>query len=130
MKKVIETAFLVIAVICFAACSASEKDNLEYTYSVPSEAWEESLGAHRAVISVSESGQSAELVYNWRRHALDVAEHRFIIVNAQTGDTIPNILRKQVDNEVCNIVFGPVEKGEYYFYYLPYEVQLQSGGCG
>ncbi len=129
MKEIIKITIAFLALFSIAACSAPNQDNLEYTYSVPSDAWEETMGAHRAVISVTTSGKSAEIVYNWRRHAQGVAEHRFVIVNAQTGDTVPNILRKKVDNEVCDIVFGPVEKGEYFFYYLPYVVQQQSGGC-
>lgn len=101
----------------------------DYPYGTPSEPWEESFGNHRAVINVPRSAESAELVFNWRRHGNGVADHRFIIVEASTGKQVPNILRKRVDNEECDIVFGPVKEGTYHFYYLPYNVQFGCGLC-
>ena len=51
-------------------------------------------------------------------------EKRLMVIEASSGDTIPNLFRIRVDNEVCDIVVGPVRKaGTYYCYYLPYEVQ-------
>ena len=53
---------------------------------------------------------------------------RFLIVDAETGDTIPNIQRLEVNNEQCELLFGPVKKkGTYFFYYLPYLVQEGHG---
>lgn len=100
-----------------------------YTYDCPDEPWEESLGNHRAVIRVPRAARSAHLVYHWRRHGESVADHRFLLIDAASGDTVRNVLRRQVDNEVCDIVFGPVEKGTYYFYYLPYTVHYGFGYC-
>jgi hypothetical protein len=51
----------------------------------------------------------------------------FLIVNAETGDTVPHVHRLNVNNDQCSILFGPVSQGKYYFYYLPYTVQ---GGAG
>ena len=65
---------------------------------------------------------------SWRRHDPDPEKRRFIIIDASTGDTVPNILRYKVNNEECRIAFGPVKKpGTYFFYYLPYEVQKDWG---
>ncbi|MDD4698100.1 MAG: DUF6067 family protein [Fermentimonas sp.] len=99
-----------------------------YKYSVAEYPWNESLGNHRAVINVEKSSEVVSLKFEWRRHDADVAERSLIIINAETGDTVKNIQRIKVDNEVCDIKFGPVtKKGNYYFYYLPYQVQTGDG---
>lgn len=55
-------------------------------------------------------------------------DKRFLIVNSVTGDTVSNVRKIKVDNESCQIQFGPVSQpGTYYFYYLPYQVQTGSG---
>ncbi len=88
------------------------------------------LGKHRALISVSQSGPVARLDLEWRRHDKDVARNRFIIVSKQTGDTIRNIYRLEINNEHCDILFGPVTAGEYYFYYLPFYLWIPDGDRG
>lgn len=115
-----------VLTLCFSIFTLSAK---EYVYSVPDEPWDEANGNHRAVLAVESDAQAASLEFNWRRHDLNVADRRFVIVNAATGTEVTNILRKKVDSEVCDIVFGPVEKGTYYFYYLPYKVQTWGGAC-
>jgi hypothetical protein len=105
--------------------------NQEPLYSVPESPWPESFGNHRAVIEISGKTDVAILDILWRRHDPDPQRRRFIIVDASTGDTVPNILRFEVNNERCKIAFGPVIKpGIYYFYYLPYEVQENWGFYG
>lgn len=127
-KKVL--SFALVALSLAPACTPPRGTEPEYTYSVPSDTWEESLGAHRALVEVPQSGEKAELAFHWRRHDRGVENHRFVLVDARSGDTIRNILRRQVNPEMCHIEFGPAKAGEYYFYYLPYKVQLESGGCG
>lgn len=52
------------------------------------------------------------------------------MISAASGDTIRNIRRMEVDNERCSLLFGPVlEKGTYYFYYLPHRVEEGQGFC-
>lgn len=95
-----------------------------YTYEVSSKMWEESLGNHRTVLSISQSSDVVKLSFDWRRPDTDVDKHRFLIVHAESGDTVKNISRLHVDTEKCELLFGPVsKKGIYYFYYLPYKVQ-------
>ena len=89
-----------------------------------------SLGNHRAVIHVKASGGAACLDFDWRRHDKTIEKARFFIINTQTQDTIKNIYRAEVNNEHCKIVFGPVVEGDYYFYYLPFEIQGGWGGYG
>lgn len=100
----------------------------DYTYSSPETPWEESFGNHRAVIQVGKAADAVKLDLLWRRHDLNPESRRFMIVNAVSGDTVKNIYRLNVDKEQCQLVFGPVnEPGDYYFYYLPYEVQKGYG---
>lgn len=99
-----------------------------YPYGVPSEPWEESFGNHRAVLQIEKPAQIANLDFQWRRPDKDAGHRRFLIIHAATGDTIRNIRRIEVNDEHCRLQFGPVEqKGTYYFYYLPYQVQKGYG---
>ena len=101
----------------------------QYTYEVPETPWEESFGNHRTLIKVNKSAEVVSLDFLWRRADNGIHESRFLIVHAETGDTISNILRQDITNERCQLLFGPAEKGNYYFYYLPYKVQYENGFC-
>lgn len=99
-----------------------------YPYAVAGSPWNEALGNHRAILTVDNPVEAVQLSFDWRRPDNEVENRRFLIVHAETGDTIPNIRRVEVDNEQCSLVFGPVKKkGTYYFYYLPYRVQEGYG---
>ncbi len=105
--------------ICFE-CSAQHFIN----YKVAEKPWEESLGNHRAVLQIDQPSEAVRLQMTWRRHDRNPGWKKFVIINASSGDTIQNIHRIQVNNEVCEIAFGPVlQKGIYHFYYLPFEPQ-------
>ena len=102
-----------------------------YSYGVAPTVWSEAFGNHRAILQVDKPAKEVLLDYDWRRPDKDVDQRRFLIVNAETGDTIPNIHRIEVNNERCCLLFGPVSaKGKYYFYYLPYRVQRDCGFYG
>ncbi len=130
MKKnnlLIKNLFLVLISLLLVQC-ASDKNGGGYTYSSPEVPWEESFGNHRAVIQVAKPSNAVKLDLLWRRHDLNPESRRFMIVNALTGDTVKNIYRLSVEKERCHLVFGPIdEPGDYYFYYLPYEVQKDYG---
>lgn len=99
-----------------------------HTYSIASDLWEEGLGNHRAVIRIDRKADVVSLKLDWRRPDKEVDWHQFIIISS-IGDTIKNIFRETVNNESCQLLFGPVtQTGTYYFYYLPYEVQPGHGG--
>jgi hypothetical protein len=73
-------------------------------------------------------GEAVQLNLLWRRRDRDPAYRRFIIIHSATNDTIPNIKRISVNNEKCELIFGPAnEKGKYYFYYLPYKPDTTYG---
>ena len=98
------------------------------TYKITENPWPAGLGNHRAVIQIENPVDVVFLDLLWRRHDLKPEWKKFIIVSAISGDTISNIHRIQVDNEQCEIAFGPVSQpGEYYFYYLPFEPQPGHG---
>lgn len=101
-----------------------------YEYGVASQLWPEGDGNHRAVLSLDKA-EAVKLVFEWRRQDKNIDQRRFVIVNAETGKTVPYIKRLLVNNEVCELVIGPVEEsGTYYFYYLPYEVYTGYGRFG
>jgi len=57
-----------------------------------------SLGNHRAIIRVPAKGEVAHFDIEWRRHDKNNDKPRFIIINAQTQDTVANIYRAEVNN--------------------------------
>lgn len=115
-----------LAAVC-AGCT-THRQAATYNYAVADKPWQEALGNHRAVLSVDAPSDVVKLSFEWRRPDKGVEHHRFLIVDAETGDTIPNIRRLRVDNERCELQFGPVaRKGTFFFYYLPYRVQEGYG---
>ena len=109
--------------------SCSPPSTLQYT--VTKNPWEESLGNHRAVLKVESIADAIKMDITWRRHDPNPEQRKFIIIEATSGDTIPNIHRLEVNNEKCALVFGPVKHpGTYFFYYLPYIIQKQCSWLG
>ncbi len=102
----------------FAQAGSSQNS---VSYSVPADQWEEKFGNHRAIIKVDSPADAVGIDFLWRRHDAGQEKRRMFIVNAETGTEISNVYRVKIDNERCELVFGPVDKaGKYYFYYLPY----------
>jgi hypothetical protein len=120
-----KTSFGILVTLIMCVCCNHPAKIL---YTVPDSPWPESFGNHRAVLMVSKPADAVALEILWRRHDRNPAEKRFLIIEAQTGDTIDNVYRYHADNERCRLAFGPVKKsGIYFFYYLPYEVQKTYG---
>ncbi|MGV8136075.1 MAG: glycoside hydrolase domain-containing protein [Mangrovibacterium sp.] len=78
-------------------------------YSVADTPWEETFGNHRAVLQVDQPANAALLDILWRRHDRNPGEKRFIIIH-ESGDTVQNIHRIEVDQERCKLAFGPLKK--------------------
>lgn len=126
-NELIRTVLLGGIFLCLPSVYGISADTT-YDYRIAESKWTESLGAHRAVISIAKPTEVAELDFVWRRNDRNVENHQFIIVNATNGDTIKNILRQNIDNHRCHLLFGPVtSSGEYYFYYLPHKVNTGWG---
>lgn len=122
MRAIYFLLFMFLTFVCLG------NSPIKPVYSVPKSMWPESFGNHRAVLEISGATDIVGMDLVWRRHGPGTAKKRFLIVSAETGDTIPNIYRLEVNNERCRILFGPVIKpGTYYFYYMPYEVQKNYG---
>ncbi len=125
----IQKVFLVVAFLITSTLSWGQTSAIKY--SVPERPWPESFGNHRAVVEISRPTEVALLDLAWRRHDRKPEDKRFIIVEAASGDTVPNIFRFEVNNERCKIAFGPVKKaGTYYFYYAPFGIQENYGFYG
>ena len=119
---------LLLCPLLLSWVAANAQSQTNYLYDVPQSPWDESFGNHRAVLHINQPAEVATLDFLWRRADKSVDQRKFLIVQASTGDTISNIFRVEVGSERCRLKFGPVkEKGLYYFYYLPYKVQLGGG---
>ena len=93
MKK----QFLSLTLFLFTMAAGSNAQSRQgYTYSVPSAPWEESFGNHRAVLQVDQPDEVTALEFEWRRPDKDVDRKRYLIIHAETGDTVPNIKRLEV----------------------------------
>jgi len=97
-------------------------------HTVADKPWAPAFGNHRAVVEISKPADAITLQITWRLHDQQPDKKRFLIINAASGDTIQNVYRVSVNNQQCNIVFGPVTKtGRYYFYYMPFKPDPQPG---
>lgn len=119
--------YLFFSAILIGLCYFSYAES-RIPYTVPNTPWPEKFGNHRAVLKIEDASEKVYLNFVWRRHDLQPERRRLLIVNSITGDTIQNIKRLEVNNEYCELIFGPVHQpGVYYFYYLPYPVQEGHG---
>ncbi|MBB6404284.1 glycoside hydrolase domain-containing protein [Arthrobacter sp. AZCC_0090] len=107
-------------------------------------AWDKLLyGNHRFVVRVAIVDGEAELVGGgggrahgapptagvaasrvilpWRRHDDEPASVEIVVVSAESGRRVRNVVVERAERESGQIVFEPVDgPGDYYFYYLPY----------
>lgn len=86
----------------------------------------DTLGNHRAVVSISASTPIAEAYIPWRRRDTHPEQKGLIVINASTGKTVDNILPVEINREYGRIRFDASQgAGTYYIYFLPYHT---SGG--
>ncbi len=80
-------------------------------------------GAKKAVAApVITKRAAVRVIIPWRRRDLDPDQKNIIVVDAASGDWIPNVLPLAVDREHGDIVFEPrTVPGEYFVYYMPYK---------
>ncbi len=126
MKKNINVrnrqSFIILCLLIFMLLTLSIRATPTIEkYGLPDKPWEEKFGNHRTVLNIENPNEVIRLKYLWRRHDKNPEARHLMILNKDSGEKIKNILRININNEVCDILFGPVkEKGTYYFYYLPY----------
>jgi len=82
-----------------------------------------SLGNHRVVIDVSKGTGAMAVHIPWRRRDLDPQKKKVILIDAKTSRRIDNVHPVEVNREFGDFIFEPVTvPGEYYMYYMPYEM--------
>ena len=82
-----------------------------------------SLGNHRVVIDVSKGTGAMAVHIPWRRRDLEPQKKKVILIDAKTGRRIDNVHPVEVNREFGDFIFEPVTvPGEYYMYYMPYEM--------
>lgn len=112
--------------LTFFYCNNSHAQTLKYE--VAQKPWPTGFGNHRAILNISKPANVIRLKITWRLHDQEPDKKRFLIINGNSGDTIHNVYRIKVDNEECDIAFGPVtQPGKYYFYYMPFKPDPDPG---
>ena len=85
-------------------------------------------GNHRAVIQVSNSNTAVKAVLPWRRPDLRPDTKKIVVVDAQTGKEVQNVLVADLSSESGTVIFEPISGvGLYYIYYLPYKYRKGYG---
>lgn len=93
--------------------------------------WSESLGLHRAVVRVTRQADAVGVHIPWRRRDLEPERKRILVVDASTDRQLENVLPVDIQREYGDLVFQPATApGDYYIYYMPFEVQEGYGGYG
>ncbi len=93
----------------------------EIPYTICENCWNpDSLGNHRAVVTVPTAGKSAAVRIDWRRRDQN-PERKMILVTDEKGTLISNVGRRAINRESGEVFFEPVAgAGTYYVYYLKY----------
>ncbi len=82
------------------------------------------LGNHRAVLRVEAVADAVQVHVPWRRRDSDPEANGVILIDASTGQPVPNLLRIAVNREFGEFVFQPpTVPSDYYLYYLPYTLE-------
>ena len=114
-----------LALVLLLLLPASSGAAADAPFRVAASPWDaETLGNHRAVVSVPSAGPVAHVVLPWRRPDPDPASRHLIVTDAK-GTAIRNVKRGAMSRERGEIWFEPATgPGTYYVYYLPFT----SGG--
>ena len=86
----------------------------------------DTLGNHRAIVSVNTPASVAKAYIPWRRRDANPEQKGIIVINVSTGKAVDNVLPVEINREYGRIRFDASgNAGDYYVYYLPYHT---SGG--
>jgi Rib/alpha/Esp surface antigen-like repeat protein len=82
-----------------------------------------SWGNHRAVVVLdSADGDAVVVTIPWRRRDRDPAAKSIVVVDAASGEAVPNALALRIENESGDVVFqSNPGSSTYYVYYMPWE---------
>lgn len=88
-------------------------------YTVAAQPWLESLGNHRARVTVSGSAPAVQVRIPWRRHD-GAPESKTVLVTDSAGRAIGNATAFHVGAEFGDVVFEASSAGrDYFVYYMP-----------
>ncbi|MBB6502268.1 glycoside hydrolase domain-containing protein [Pedobacter cryoconitis] len=118
-------AILPAALLLFVSYGTTKAQQIKYKSG--NQSWNaDSLGNHRAVITVPATGSSAKAVIEWRRKD-QPANKEVIVVDARTNKRVLNVRTEALSRESGTIYFEPVSgAGTYYIYYMPFHVKPGS----
>jgi hypothetical protein len=123
IKQIILTIFLIFS----ASITHAQTNNLRPELYGTANWNADSLGNHRVVIRVSNKTDLALAHIEWRRRDTKPEAKGIIIINAQTGTRITDILPVTINREFGDILFRPTENSsDYYVYYLKYKSSGRS----
>lgn len=86
----------------------------------------DSLGNHRAVVTVPFAEPAVKAIIEWRRRD-DPADKAIIVVDAKSNKRVLNVKTGNISRESGTVYFEPTSgAGKYYIYYMPYKVKDRS----
>ncbi len=125
LRRVLSFLFVLCALLVavLAAQTAARKPSIgRETPTAPytTGKWDaDTLGNHRAVLEVAAPAAAVRVRIPWRRRDTAPEKKNLVIVDAQSGARVLNVLRVAVTREEGDLVFQPTSgKGRYYVYYL------------
>lgn len=84
----------------------------------------DSLGNHRAIITIGGKGAIAKAKVVWRRQDSNPEKKELILVDATTGKQVTNLYAPVINREYAEIYFEPITgHNTYYLYYIPYRLK-------
>ena len=100
-------------------------DGIQYTsgnwQEITYENAETSLGNHRAVVQGPDGTDAVKLHIPWRRRDIKLLQNRVIIINANSQDTVKNLIIREYNSEYADIIFQTsIDGGVYHVYYYPF----------
>lgn len=113
------TLFRSIHVLVMLVCAASPLLPQQVRYGTGS--WDvETLGNHRAVLSVAEKSDAVLAHIPWNRPDAEPEKKNIIVIEERSGTKIRNLIRLNVNRSYGDIVFQALNPGTYTVYYMPY----------
>jgi len=84
------------------------------------DSWDaQTLGNHRAVLRVLHASDAVWAHIPWRRRDAHPETKNIVLIEADTGNQITNLVRLEVDSDFGDLVFQAPNAGTYFAYYLP-----------